>query len=136
MTEDNTASGGAPWHLALVAGLGLLWNAFLGYNLFGAVGVSGEMFAGESAWVNIAWSVGVLGGLLGCGLLLMRRRAAPLVLLVSLVGLLAGAYAYYGPMGLSGITGQQAWIMGGLIAVVAVFLALYGHRAKSRGVLA
>ena len=81
----------------LAAGGGLAWNVFGAVQFLSTTGKTVEglvrggmtpaqaaLYYGLPGWMNIAFAVGVFGGVLGCVLLLLRRRAAVPVFAVSL----------------------------------------------------
>ncbi|MEE9433409.1 MAG: hypothetical protein V3V15_04135 [Sphingorhabdus sp.] len=87
-----------PWHLWVVGGLGLLWNAV---GVFGYVmAQTGNLksldmtvdqiayFDSFPAWADAAWALGVWGTLLGSLLLLLKSRWAVTSFWISLVGLI------------------------------------------------
>ncbi|MEI6161220.1 MAG: hypothetical protein WCP77_15405 [Roseococcus sp.] len=89
-----------PFWFWLLAGLGLAWNlfgmmrfldtAFATPEALVAGGMTPDQalfYAALPLWLNLAFGIGVGGGVLGCALLLLRRSAAVPVLVVSL-----GAY--------------------------------------------
>lgn len=90
-------------------------------------------YAAIPGWVTVAYAFAVFGGVAGCLLLLVRSRWAPLVLLLSLLGvlaqmsyvvLIAKAYVAYGP---------RALIMPALVIAGASFLLWFAGRATRRG---
>lgn len=116
--SSTLAPASFPLRLWLPAGLGLAWSLF-GLTRFLATAfatpetlIAGGMtpeqaalYAGLPLWLNLAFALGVLGGVLGCALLLLRRRAAVPVLGLSLGAYLAlflgditeGVFAAFGP---------------------------------------
>jgi hypothetical protein len=81
------------------------------------------------AWMTLVFAVGVIGGTLGTALLVMRRRAAVPVLVVSLLGyiaLFAGDWAH----GLFDILPMQLAILTTVVAIAAGSLALSLFAAK------
>ncbi len=134
-----------PWHLWAVGILGLLWNAYGGFDYFmsktrgdaylQSVGMTPEQIAHFNAmpsWMTVVWAVGVWGALLGAVLLLMRSRYAVPVFAASLVAyVLSLVYAYLiAPMpgGSPAIVVFQLVILAG-----CVFFAWYARRARQRG---
>ena len=83
----------------VVAVLGLAWNIFGVIQFLGSLSATPESLAangltpeqaavmlGYPKWMTIAFAVGVFGGLLGCVLLLMKKRSALPVFAASLAG--------------------------------------------------
>jgi hypothetical protein len=123
----------APAWLRIVAALGLIWNCIGVFAYLATVGVvkagGGMPMAQMPAWVTGAFAISVFGGLLGClGLLLLRRWAKLLLLLSFLALLLQDVWKfgiYSGPADNLPLTAAV-----NLIAIVLVWLA---YSADSRG---
>jgi hypothetical protein len=92
------AGASIPKWLWLAAGLGLAWNVFGVVQYLstarasvdalvrgGMTQAQATLYAGLPAWMGAAFAVGVLGGVLGSALLLLRRRATVPVFVVSLM---------------------------------------------------
>src|SRR5690606_9489483 len=138
-----------PWHIWLVGGLSLLWNAFGAFD-FLMTATRGEAYWRESgmtqamidyyhampAWMYAPWFLGVWGAVLGSVLLLLRRRLATPVFAVSLLG--AAGVLVYGlavppppPPAAMAAMSVFPW----LIVGVAALLLLYAWTMARRGVL-
>lgn len=121
------------WSFWLIGWLGLFWNAMGLMNL--VMQMSGDSLANMPAeyqvlvaarpiWATIAFIVAVVGGTLGCGLLLLRKKAAIPVLVASLVGtVVLGVTAF---SFLSAVIGIAASI------VITLGLILYGRWAQGK----
>lgn len=96
----------APWHLWLIGGVAVLWNAFgaVDYTMtqlgnrawFAFMGFDGdttdvmlEFLGNAPAWADAAWALGVWPGLLGSLLLLLRRKWSVWSFVVSIAGVIA-----------------------------------------------
>ena len=84
-------------------------------------------------WIDIAFAVAVFAGVLGGLGLLLKKRWAATMFLLSLVALLVQvigaftvtpAWAAYGPAGL---------VMPAVLLAIALFLLWYANKAKARG---
>jgi len=84
-------------------------------------------------WINLAFAVAVFAGVLGGSGLLLKKRWAATMFLLSLVALLVQvigafvatpAWAAYGPVGL---------VMPVVLVAIALFLLWYANQAKARG---
>lgn len=82
----------------LIAGAGLIWNLMgcLNYVMQTNADVVAEMpevyqiiINGRPAWATAAFAIAVFAGAVGCILLLLRRRIAAELLVLSLLGILA-----------------------------------------------
>jgi hypothetical protein len=92
-TTASSVPSAAPFWLRLIAGLALLWNLVGVYAYLQTVGVLPGATADMSskampAWVVGAFAVSVFAGVLGSLGLLMLKRWAKMVLLLSLLALL------------------------------------------------
>ncbi len=142
--EASPAVRSKPWHLWLVGGLSLLWNAFgaldwtmshvRGDAYFRQAGMSEAQIAAFHAypsWMELFWALGVGGAVIGSVLLLVRSRWAVPVLAASLLGAavnLLHSAVLARPSHLDPITVA--------ITCVATFLAWYAWVMRRRGVLA
>lgn len=138
----SPTSARAPvWLIATSVG-GIVWNIFGAFQFAGSVlatetsliasGLTPEQAAvmtGYPAWMTLAFAVGVLGGLAGSVLLLLRRAIAMPVLTASL-----GAYvalwigdAVHGVFAAMGT--PQVVILTSVVAIAAVLFAVSRHPA-------
>lgn len=87
------------------------------------------------AWATAAFALAVFGGTLGCILLLLRKKLAYIVFIISFLSILAQmtynifmskAVEVYGPGGL---------IMPVMVIIVAAFLVWYSKKMETKGVL-
>ena len=103
MTDIRSTA--APWHLWVVGILALLWNAFGTFAWAGTTFMAEQMVAtlpeaqrdyvlSLPAWSSATWALGVLGGLLGAILLLLRSRHAVTAFAASLLGALVNQLVY------------------------------------------
>ena len=141
----------APWHLWLVGGLSLLWNAFGAYDylmtrarnmdhLSSMPGVDpNEMLAYIDAfpiWAQIGWGLGVWSALAGSVLLLVRNRWAVLAFILSLVGMVLGlGYQYVGPPAPAGMMEGVMAFMPLVIFLIGVLLLAYALNMRKKGVI-
>lgn len=144
MTEMTVKT---PWHLWVVGVLALLWNSFgcVDYTMtqtrqdewFAQMGMTAaqlEYFNAMPAWTHAAWAIGVWGGALGAILLLLRRKWAMPVFVVSFLGWLAGAvYAFALSDGMEAM--GPMWPMQIVIGGACVFFIWYAWMMSKKGVL-
>ncbi len=143
---DTAAPASMGVRLAAIAGL--LWSLFGAY-LFasqtfadraglmaqGMTAEQAELYAGLPVWMGFAFGIGTVGGVLGCGLLLLAHRAALTVLWVSLGAYLAlyagdiilGVFAAFGPPQVIVLT---------LVVAIAAALVWVARQAVRRDSLA
>lgn len=150
MTEsDTTGSPGTPGHLWLVGLLATLWNA-MGVWDFYATQTKHEaymeaftqpqldFFYGLPTWAVAAWGTAVIGALLGSLLLLLRKRLAAPLFVLSFVGMMVSFVHNFvlsnamdeEVMGTPGVLGFTA-----VLIVVGVLLIVYSRAMSRSGVL-
>lgn len=136
-----------PWHLWVVGVLAALWNGFGCFDYFmtqtqredwfAQMGMTAEQvvyFDAMPAWTHAAWAIGVWGGLLGAILLLLRRKWALPVFVVSFLGWAAGAvYAFALSDGMEAM--GSMWPMQIVIGSACVFFVWYAWMLEKKGVL-
>ena len=134
----------APWHLWVVGGLSLLWNAFGCYD-FTMTATNNAAYLARypqelrdywvdmPVWVMAIWAIGVFGSLLGSIALLLRRKFAyPLFVASFLAALIS--------MGRNTIDKDAPTMEGQMVAslvilVIIALLALYARWLSRREVL-
>lgn len=144
---NDTMTTRTPWHLWVVGVVAALWNAFGCVDYFMTQTRRDEWFAqmgmtetqltyfnAMPAWTHAAWAIGVWGGLLGAVLLLLRRKWAMPVFVVSFLGWLAGAvYAFALSDGMEAM--GPMWPMQIVIGGACVFFVWYARMMSLKGVL-
>jgi hypothetical protein len=145
----TTTTTPVPWHLWMVGGLSLLWNAFGGYDYtmtrlrnvdyLSSMGDPNVMLSYIDAmpiYAQIGWGLGVWGSLAGAVLLLLRSRHAVTAFAVSLLGaVLSLGGQYLGPPPPPEMTqGAMKYMPLFIIALVALQL-WYAARQRAAGVL-
>ena len=144
MSHNQTGPGLAvPWYLWVVGGLAILWNGF-GTVLWGGTSFMPDTFldglpaahrdyvSGLPIWSTLTWGLGVVGGVVGSILLLIRNRLAVPAFALSLFGAAANTMVYVTnspPDGFFNLP-LQVFING-----FAVFLLWFAHLMQRRGVL-
>lgn len=132
----------APGWFRLLAVLGLAWNGFGVYMYLSKVGMFGDPLAGLDqahrdlaasvpSWVVAAFATAVFAGLIGTLLLVMLKRLAKPLLVLSLLAVLVQCGWIVGMSRAREIEGNMAILMPGLITLVAialVWLAMLGDR--------
>ena len=147
MTDNTSMTTSTPWHLWAVGGVSLLWNGFgcFDYTMtqtrrdewFAQMGMTPaqlDYFNAMPAWTHAAWAIGVWGGLLGAILLLLRKKLATPVFVVSFLGWLAGAvYAFALSDGMEAM--GSMWPMQVVIGAACLFFIWYAWTMSKKGVL-
>ncbi len=153
MTTINGTRPATPWHLWVVGGVSLLWNA-IGANdylqsqlrnrtylesMTGTYDITvDEMMAyidGFPAWAEASWAFGVWGSVLGSLLLLFRSRFALWAFLISVIGaVVTSSYQFSGAMP-EELQGSGQWIFAAIIWAITLGLIYYSLRMRKAGVL-
>ncbi|MFN5998165.1 MAG: hypothetical protein ACK47C_03330 [Paracoccaceae bacterium] len=150
MSSDNAVARptGRPalWYWA-AAGLGLAWNIFGAVQFVGSLSATPEslqaqgmtadqaaVMLGYPVWMTVVFAIGVFGGVLGCGLLLMRRSVAVPVFAVSLAGYIA---LYIGDIvhGVFAALGAPQVAVLSAVVLIAAALLWLSRRVRAQGIL-
>jgi len=137
----------APKWFTIIAIVAALWN-LLGCFAFAAdlrlspadvaalPAQQQALYAARPAWAVAATGVAVIGGLLGCIGLLLRRRWAYVLLVLSLIGVVVQDFGLFVLAGGARLAGGTAIALQGLVLLVALGLVLLARRASANGWLA
>lgn len=142
----SAGPGKAPWHLWLVGILALLWNAVGAFDYvmtetrneayMGQFSPEQlEYFYGFPGWVVAFWAIAVWGSVLGSVLLLLRKRAAAPVFLVSFVAMIVTSFHNFVLTDGMEVMGGAGAVFSGFIFLFALGLWLYARAMADRGVL-
>jgi len=94
-----------------------------------------EMVNNTPSWVMASFAIAVFVGLLGCIALLLRKKWASILLLLSLLGAIAQAiYNVFISKSLE-VYGPGAIIMPIMVLIFGAFLYFYSKRMTAQGVL-
>jgi hypothetical protein len=148
MSEDQAASRGrTPWHLWVIGVLAILWNSMGAFDYLMTQTRNPrymsqftpeqlEYFYGFPAWVVGFWAIAVWGGALGAALLLLRKKLAAGVFLVSFLSMVVTSVYNFGLSNGLEVMGEPASLAFSiLIFVFAFLLYLYARAMKNREVL-
>ena len=148
MSEDQaTSKSRAPWHLWVIGVLAVLWNFMGAFDyLMTQTRNEGymsnltpeqlEYFYGFPAWVVAFWAIAVWGGVLGAVLLLLRKKLAAGVFLVSFLSMVVTTIYNFGlSNGLEHMGDPFSLVFTALIFLFALLLYLYAKAMKNREVL-
>ena len=134
------------WYMP-VAVVALVWNLLGCYAYLMDVRLTPEdvakltaaqqaMYAARPAWSVAATAIAVWGGALGCVGLIMRKRWASGLLVVSLIGVIAQDVWLFGLSGSAASAAGVAFVLQGLVLVVAIALVALSRKATARGWIA
>ena len=129
------------WIIAVVA---LLWNAMGVMQYLGQAYLTEnfkeqytaeqlEMIANVPAWATAAFAIAVFGGLLGSVLLLLRKKLAYMLFLISLLAVAVQLYHNFVVVDSIEIMGSIAAIMSGFITFLAIFLLWFSKFSAKKG---
>ena len=143
--ETNVAS--TPWHLWLIGVVALLWNAMGEYDyvmtqtrneayMSNFTPEQLSFFYGFPPWLDAAWAIAVWGGVLGAILLLLRRRLAVWVFLVSLIAMVSTTFHNYVLSNGMEVLGDAISLgFTAVIFLIALALFLYARAMQKRKIL-
>ncbi len=145
MTTTDAPASSTPWLFWVVAGIGLLWNGFGGYDYtmshlqgvayYQQMGMTDAQIAYMGAypsWMHAVWAIGVWGSVLGSILLLLRSKWAFHAFAVSFLGVIGLVlHTVMTPGGME----AMGLMMPLVIAVICVFFIWYAWTMTNRGVL-
>jgi hypothetical protein len=137
-----------PWHLWLIGVIAVLFNSIgvfdfvmsmaQGAEYQASAGMTPDQIAHYQAmpsWMVVVWAVGVFGAFLASILLLLRRKLAMPVYVLSLAAFLISLLYTYVLTDGGAVMGQQMAITSAVIAGLLVFFSWYSRFMAVRGVL-
>ena len=141
MTDKQTAK--PPMWFWIVSILAFLWNlmgvgayiqqAFMSIeSLEKMTQAERLLYESQPAWVTGAFAIAVWGGTLGCLALLLRKKWAHPILLVSLVGILAQMSYMFFMSDAFEIAGSGAMAMPIMIVVVGILLVFFARSSTNK----
>lgn len=125
---------------------GLVWNLMGVYEYLKQAYMTDEdlaalpieqqpLYENIPAWVTGAFAIAVFGGTLACILLLLRKKLATTVFLVSLVAVIAQMGYSFLMTDAASKSGAVGYIMSGMVIIIAIFLFWYSRKKESTGIL-
>lgn len=141
MTTTNKPTT-AFWIISIIA---LIWNimgvgAFIGQSFVTEEAIAllppdqAELLNNIPSWVVIVFAIAVFTGLLGCILLLMKKKLAISVFMISLLAVIIHQGHFFLTVDSIGIYGWvQGMIMPVIVILIAMFLYMYSKTAAAKG---
>lgn len=129
------------WSFWAIGAVALLWNVMGVLNLMWQMNAENlaampELYRAlaesRPAWATAAFALAVFGGALGCILLLIRKKVAFPILIVSFVGMIVHMFSYVSITNPAVSFGLSDIIVV-LPLAVAAFLIWYAKRAENSG---
>lgn len=143
MNDTILGAAKAPWHLWLIGGLTLLFNAMgiisytmTKFDMLADAGMTADQIAfmnAYPAWASAFWALGVWGAFAGSVLLLLRSRFAVPAMVAATIGLVGTTVYNYGLIDVP--AAMEAPALDIAIWAVTLFLLLYVRRMAAAGVL-
>ena len=141
MTNTNKPGIGF-WIISIIA---LIWNAMGVMAYIGQAYMTDDMlqalpeaeqafYANIPAWVTAAFAISVFAGLLGCIGLLVRKKWAVSLFILSFIGVIAQQVYNFFMQDYIELSGARM-IMPIVVFVVCVFLIWYSKDQKAKGIL-
>ncbi|PHR72907.1 MAG: hypothetical protein COA67_04175 [Lutibacter sp.] len=129
------------WVISIVA---LIWNAMGVMAYFGQVYMTDDvknalpeaqraLYENVPSWVTAAFAIAVFAGLLGCLLLVLRKKLATTVLTISLLGVIAQMIYNFFMSNAAEAYGPGGMIMPIMVLVIAFFLVWFSKNATAKG---
>ncbi|WP_298485772.1 hypothetical protein [uncultured Maribacter sp.] len=133
----------APVWFWMVSGLALLWNlagvgAYLQHaymsieDLEKLSQAERLLYESQPSWVTAAFAIAVWGGTLGCIALLLRKKWAKPILLISLIGVLAQMGHSFFMTNSFEVYGPGAMIMPIMVIIIAIALVFFARKSLDR----
>ena len=142
MTKDQEIK--SPKWFWIVSVLALLWNimgvmaylkdAFMSVeDLEKLTQAERLLYESQPAWATAAFAIAVWGGTLGCIALLLRKKWARPVFLISLIGIVVQlVYAFFLSNSFE-VYGSGAVAMPIIVALIGILLVFFSGKAQNKG---
>lgn len=142
---ENTSKIKPPAWFWVVSILALLWNllgamaylsqAFLTDEMKTAIPEDQlELMESTPAWVTAAFAIAVWGGVLGCIALLLKKKWARPVLLISLIAILVQmSYSFFATNAAEVYGTLQGVVMPVMLILIGIALVYFARMAHSKG---
>ncbi|MCH9659276.1 MAG: hypothetical protein K0U54_00030 [Bacteroidetes bacterium] len=140
MTTTNKPTVGF-WIIAIIA---LIWNlagaaAYLGQKLMTDEALLAlpeneqSLYANIPIWATAAFAIAVWFGAFGSLLLVLRKKLARPVLMISLLGIIAHFIYNVFLSGAAEVYGAASMIMPAMIVIIGIFLVVYSGQCIKKG---
>jgi len=143
MTESKNKPTTSFWIIGIVA---LIWNlmgvfaylqqAYMTAEDLAALPLDQQaLYENVPAWVTAVFALAVFGGALGCILLLLRKKLATFVLIISFISILAQmSYNFFISKAME-VYCPGDMIMPAMVIIVCAFLVWYSKKMQTQGIL-
>ncbi|NHF60132.1 hypothetical protein FK220_012310 [Flavobacteriaceae bacterium TP-CH-4] len=127
----------------IVSAIALLWNllgvfayladAYMGEEALAALPeAQQELYETRPAWVTAAFAIAVFGGALGCIALLLRKKWASPVFILSLMAVLAQQLYVFFLSDTFEVMGNQAMVMPIVVLAIGIALVFFARSATRK----
>ncbi len=134
----------SPMWFKVVAVVGVLWNLLGCFAFFSDLNISAEtlaklpasqqaLYATRPVWAIVATATAVFGGVLGCTGMLLGKKWAVVVLVLSLAGIAAQDFGLFVLADAASIVGKAAVIMQTIVFAIGIGLVLLCRKAQRHG---
>jgi peptidoglycan/LPS O-acetylase OafA/YrhL len=142
MTENSSSK--PPIWFWVVSVIALIWNlmgvmaylgqAYMSDDVLNALPEAEQaLYRDTPAWATASFAIAVWGGALGCLFLLLRKRWAKPVLLVSLIGIIVQMVYNIFISKASEVYGPGGAIMPIIVIVIGIFLVWFSKKSHREG---
>lgn len=141
MTNVSNRPGTGFWILGIAA---LIWNLMGVFAFIAQMNMTPEMlevlpeaerklYENVPSWVNIVFAIAVFGGALGSLLLLLKKKIATPVFILSLVAVMIQMMYNLFMSRASEVYGPGAMIMIVMVLFIAIYLVWYSKKSTAKG---
>ena len=127
----------------IVSAIALVWNLMGVMAYLAQVTMSPEamaalpenqrlLYQSTPSWATGAFAIAVWGGTLGCILLLLRKKLASLLLIISLLGVLVQLYHSFFISNSFAVFGSGGLVMPIMVVIIGVLLIWLSRKATSQ----
>ncbi len=143
MTQNSNKPATSFWVISILA---LIWNAigvmaYLAQKLMtdemkAAIPADQlEIMDNTPAWVTAAFAIAVWFGLLGCIVLLIRKKFSKILFMISLVGILMQMIYNLFIIKSTEITGSNSLVIPLMTIIIGLFLIWHAKKCTENGIL-
>lgn len=141
MTNSTNKPTTGFWVISSVA---VIWNlmgvmAYLGQAYMGEEVIAAlpeaerALYTNIPAWYTAAFAIAVFAGVFGCILLLMRKKMAGQVLMLSLVGILVQMFYNFFISNSMDVYGPGGMVMPIMVIIIGFYLVWFSKNATTKG---
>ena len=141
MTNSTNKPNVGFWIIGVIA---LIWNlmgvmvyiaqAFMTNEMLAALPENEQaLYADVPAWVTAAFAIAVFGGVLGCVLLLIRKKMASVVFMISFAAIIAQMIYNFFLSNTMEVYGPGGMVMPIMVIIFGAFLIWYSKGTTRKG---